>query len=526
MTLEHPEFLWALLALPLLWWLSRPPTPRKRVLTAHLQQWQLAMRALRRRPPRGSLLRFLLLAVAVAAAAFAAAGPVLPGTPGPDRLVVLLDASRSMAASTGGESAFARARQAVAARMATLPDHVDVTLLRCGGDLRRRHGEAARQLTDLGRPSGALGVDLAALADSLRDERTAVWTLTDGQAQVRVPKGGALDVFDARGDNASIVGVRVEDAWPLPQLQVAVDVMVHATDGVEVGLFARGAIEGGEERRVVPFRDSQLTTVRLDLRRTAAGGELEFRVVLADDVLPEDDARLVRLPPLPAPRIAVLADAEAGPFAAVAAKALADEVQGRVVPPTAGGEVGMLLVDGGAAELEPGAARAMTFGTRLGGAPEPEPWPSPEGIDWARQHPVTRGLDLSELRVDRAWRSVLPEGEVLLWAEQEGQQVPLGVLVQGRGTASMHFAFRLQDANLPLLAAFPQLLRRGFVRSYGDAAALVVEGRDPPAGELDLRYAQRAVSRPLPRFGEAGRSLARWGVVAGLLALGLRALVR
>lgn len=527
MNLAHPEFLWALLALPMLWWLSRPPRPQKQLLTAHLQQWQLAMKSLRRRPPRGSLLRFLLLSVAVAMAALAAAGPVLPGTPGPDRLVVLLDASRSMAAEKDGEAAFARARRALAARLPTLPEHVDVTLLRCGGDLRRRYGESARQLADLGGPAGALDVDLAGLADSLVDERTMVWTLTDGQAQVRVPQAGALDVVDARGPNAAIVGVRVQDAWPLPALQVAVDVVVHADEGVEVGMFARGAIDGGEERRVVVWRDSVVSTVRLDLRREAAGGELELRVALAGDVLGLDDARIVRLPPLPAPRIAVLADAEAGPFAAVAAQVLAEEVGGRVVPPTSGGEVGLLLVDGGAAEVRAGAVRAMTFGTRLAEGPaEPEVWNTPASIDWARDHELTRGLDLSELRVERAWRGVLPDGEVLLWADEEGARTPLGVLVQGDGLASVHFAFRLQDANLPLLAAFPQLLRRGFVRSYGEAATLTVAGEDPPAGERELRYAQPAQTRPLPPFGRAERSLARWCIVAGLLALGLRAFVR
>ena len=65
MILQHPEYLWALAALPLMWWMSRPPAPRRRVWTGHLEQWQLAMQSLRRRPPRGSWLRFVLLAVAL-----------------------------------------------------------------------------------------------------------------------------------------------------------------------------------------------------------------------------------------------------------------------------------------------------------------------------------------------------------------------------------------------------------------------------------------------------------------------------
>ena len=63
----------------------------------------------------------------------------------------------------------------------------------------------------------------------------------------------------------------------------------------------------------------------------------------------------------------------------MAATALAEEVGGRVVPPTAGGQVGLLLVDGGEVDLVAGAARAMTFGARLQGQPEPEAWPAPAG---------------------------------------------------------------------------------------------------------------------------------------------------
>ena len=526
MSFDRPELLWALAALPLLWWLARPPRPRRVLLSAHLEQWQLAMRALKRRPPRGSTLRLLLLALALIGATFAAAGPKTAGSLGPDRLVVLLDGSGSMAARRGEVSAFARARQEIERVLAQVPEHVDVTLLRCGGDLRRRYGAAARALSDLGPPAGDLDVDLAGLADALRDERTAVLVCTDGQGQQRLPRACAMQVFETRGDNAAITAVRVTDAWPLPTLAVEVDVRVCADGEAPLTVRASGPIEGAEEREVVAWRDGEVVTAGFELTRTAAGGALELRAELPGDVLATDDARVVRLPPLPAPRIAVLADAEAVPFAAVAAQALADEVQGRVVAPTRGGEVGLLLVDGGEAKLVPGAVRAMTFGTRLDGGSEPEVWQPGGGLEWARDHVVTRGLDLSELRVDRAWRDVLPDGEPLLWAGAGADRRPLAVLVQGDGVASLHFAFRLQDGNLPLLAAFPQLLRRGFVRSYGDAAALVVEGSPPPAGEVDLQDAVAGPSRPLPEFGGVERSLARWCLALGLLALGLRAFVR
>ena len=526
MTLERPEFLWALLLLPLMWWLSRPPAPKTAVLTAHLPQWQLAMHALRRRPPRGAWLRFLLLAAALLAACLAAAGARTPAKPGPDRLVVMLDASSSMAARRDGVSSFAAAQQLVRARLATVPEHVEVTLLRCGGSLRRRYGAAARALLDLGEPEGELAADLAGLAMSLRDERTEVWVVTDGQAQVRLPPRGALDVLDGRGPNASIVALRVEDEWPLPGLQVEVDVVVHAEPDRDVWVSALGAIEGGALRQPLVWQDSRVVTMTFDVQRLANGGRLEFTVDLAGDVMAADNACAVTLPALPAPRVAVHSGDDAGPFAAVAASALAAEVRGQVVPATAGGEVGLLVVDGGVAEVAAGQVRALTFGARLAADVALQPWLAPAGIDWDREHPLTQGPDLSELRIDRAWRGLLPDGEALLWSETDGEREPLAVLVEGDGVASVHFAFRLEDGNLPLLAAFPQLLRRAFVRSYGRAARVDVDHRPPPAGELDLRYAQRATSRPLADFGSPARGLAAWCLAAGLVALALRSLLR
>ena len=76
-------------------------------------------------------------------------------------VIFLVDGSGSMAARRGEVSAFVRARQEIERVLAQVPEHVDVTLLRCGGDLRRRYGAAARALSDLGPPAGDLDVDLS-----------------------------------------------------------------------------------------------------------------------------------------------------------------------------------------------------------------------------------------------------------------------------------------------------------------------------------------------------------------------------
>ena len=91
--LEHPERLWALLILPVLYWLARPPRPRRVVATAHLAVWDAALRRLGRRDARFRRLRFWLLAVAAIAVVFATAAPRLADRAGPRRYVVVLDRS-------------------------------------------------------------------------------------------------------------------------------------------------------------------------------------------------------------------------------------------------------------------------------------------------------------------------------------------------------------------------------------------------------------------------------------------------
>lgn len=531
MQLTEPQYLWALILLPLLWWLAQPPKPKKQVVSAHLAQWQLAMHALRRKPPRGSWLRFALLALALFAATIAAARPFQPAGVGPTKLVVLLDASASMAAKAGEKSVFARAMEHLRAGLAAVPEHVDVTVLRCGGDLLRRYGSAARQLQDLGVPAGSLDADLVQLANELMTDGSVVWTVTDGQGQAQLPQVGALRVLDTAGPNGVITAVRIVDAWPLPTLQIEVDVVAHATSQqVDASLHVHGAVREPQVMRVaLPSGRSQ--THKLSLQRSKSGGDLVIELRVASDRLQSDNRHTLRVPPLPAPRIAALADGDAGPFVRAAAAALAEEVGGEIVTIEAGQPVGLLLVDGGfvALQAENGELeqrRVLTFGTRLSQNAAPQPWLMPNPVDWSRTSELTRGLDLSELRIQRAWQDLLPDGEPFVWWVDGNRKVPLGVVVDQGDTASVHLAFRLEDSNLPLLPAFPQLLRRAFVRSYGKAQTSIATPQVPPLGERDLTARVQADDRPLPAFGQPEVVLTRWFVAAGLLALAFRAFVR
>lgn len=512
---------------PLLWWLSLPGRPRRQAWTPHLAQWRAAMAALRRRPPRLRRLRLVLLLVAAVLAVLAAGRPQVDAAPGPQRLVVVLDASASMAAvDAGGEPAFTRAEARLRQEFARLPGHVEVTVLRASSTLLRRHGASARALHDLGRPGGDLAVDLVGLASAIAaDPETVVWTLTDGQGQQALPTAGALTVVPSDGPNASMLALRIADQWPLPALAVEADVVLYAAEGRQVTVRAVGALVAAASVTVnlVP---GEPRTVSFALARLPAGGELRVELHADGDVLPLDDAQAVLLPPLPAREIGALIDGDSGPFAAVAAQALAEEIGGSVVSAEAGGEADFLLVDGGRVELQPGTARALVFGAQCAGAGELRPWSLPVAVDWDRTGPLTGGLDLSELRVAMAWHGVLPLGEPFLWADDGLGRQPLAVVVSGDGMASVHFAFRLQDGNLPLLPAFPQLLRRAFVLCHGAAARPVATTEALPAGEQDLRVRARAPDRPLPAFGAPGQDLTAWALAAAVLALALRACVR
>lgn len=520
--LTAPERLWWLILLPVLYWLALPPRPRRETLTAHLPQWLAAAARLRRRPPRFRRWRFLLLVLAVVGAVLAATGPSLPGTVGPSRLCVVVDSSASMAHRVGDRTAADAAIAALRTGLMNVPPHVEIVVVIAGGGVARRHGAAARAFADPLQPAGA-AVDLAAVVAAAGSEPdTAVWTITDGQSPP-LPEASALTLCGASGDNAAIAAVEVVDAWPLPELRLRVQLQSRSRAPWRGQLQAQGAIDAAGPFAVV-LQPEERQVAELPLRRTAAGGALTLELQMPGDVLPLDDRVVLALPPLPLPTIAVLGD-RTSPIVRTAVAVLADEVGGKVIEGDELSRAGFLFVEGGVAELPPGATRAIAFGCRSPAAPLPEVWPSPTIVDWDRQSPWTAGLDLSELEVAHALHGILPAGEpLLLGGGPGGERVPLLVAVPGERRA-LHFAFRLQDSNLALLPAFPQLLRRAFLGSFGAAHRIPAPQLPVPGTESDLR-ALPAVGRPLPAFGSPARDLGAYCLLAALLALAIRAYVR
>ena len=74
--------------------------------------------------------------------------------------------------------------------------------------------------------------------------------MTDGLGPSQPPTAGALTLVGGAAGNAAIVGLQIEDAWPLPEIGVAVDVQSDLDDGGPLRLVVTGAVEPVEPRVV------------------------------------------------------------------------------------------------------------------------------------------------------------------------------------------------------------------------------------------------------------------------------------
>ncbi len=518
--IDHPQRLWWLLTLPLILWLARPPRPQRLVLTSHLQQWLQAQKRLHRQPKRSQRLRLLLLLLAFVATIFAHAGLSLGGVSGPTHLVVLVDRSASM----GAGATWSQLQQALAKGLQEVPQSVQVRLGYCGQDLLVHR--AARHDPGI-LPEGRGALDLESLAASLSDQDTAVWTLTDGLGPSLAPRSGALTLLGEPRNNLALVSAQCHDSWPLPDVTLDLQVANFSNQAVTASLMVEGAVQDR------PSQDLDLAAgavldLRLELQRQQ-GGLLQISLQSADaDALPLDNSLSWQLPPPPAPGIAVLADQEGSPAIYAAAQALAMETEGQVLQldqftgPGADQSVGYLLVEGMALATPSKGMRLLSFGCRFA-AGEPATdllQAQPAVLDWDRSHPLTRGLDFSELRIQQALaRDFAPAaGTPLLW----GAQGPLLLACAGSDGTTVHSAFQLAHSNLALLPAFPQLLRRCYAHAQShraQAQAQALPGQLLDAAESDLRGAEaREEPRPLPAFAQEA-----WSLTLPLLALALLA---
>lgn len=526
-TLTSPErLLWLLPVVFVLWWLAQPPRPRVPLFTAHSAQWRLAMERARRKPPRFRALRWLLAVLASALLGIAATNPVSAAEDLPDRVVFLVDGSASSAAvDEAGDSAFTAAVRRVREVARSIPDHVDVEVVVARGDsLARWSDDAARLLADPGVPSGQMPASLETLASSLDAERTVVWAMGDGQAPWGLPpKNGLWTPVGRAAPNAALDVVEIVDSWPLSRILLRARVRSFSERRMVGTLRIEGAVVDPAERSVeLPPRAE--IPVEWSLDRVAAGGVLRAKLSLQGDALGSDDDCEFDLPALPRTRIAVQAEEEGEGFGAAAGKSLAAAVGGAVVEVSPGQPVGFLVVEGGSGSLPSDPGPMLAFGRKQGDA---QPWPAPLVVDWDRGDPTMAGLDLSELEIAHALRGSLPVGRALVTGQlPDGSTAPLAVVEEGSRGKAYHFAFRLQDSNLGLLAAFPQLLLRCFEQSQPGSRVVTKRTVEVPAGESDLTRIAPTSERNSVQWAREPADLSVWCAVIALALLALRSGVR
>ncbi|MGE3878684.1 MAG: hypothetical protein AB7I19_06470 [Planctomycetota bacterium] len=539
LTFDDPARGWLLVLVIVVWWLARPLRVRARILTAQVERWRAALMRLGRPRARPRPLRWILLALALGCAVFAATGPRLGARAGARRLVVALDRSPSMGATeSDGTSAYAQALEAirdlsgevstaVSLRVLTVGERLAVVDVGSPEEVERLpqvvDGEFGTTSTDAARRWTAVVDDLLQSAGAAAGD-LAVLTLTDARGSAELPARGALRILGSTRPNRGIASATLTDSWPSSAMSLAVTLWAPTDTRLPDLVVAGGArFEEGaaaEASSSARFEEGRWhATYRL---RRSVGGT--FSVTLPrhdDDALAVDDHVEFAIPPPSLGRIGVLHPADGAPDRDVtlAATWLADQVGGEVVdsgrdPSLA---VDAVLVDGGRLiDIPP---RAIAFGATLPGEATADAVAT-RVIGWDRNHPLTRGLDLADLVLDAAvpMRSLPPEAKVLI----EGERGPLLVAVESPARRALLFAFRPSASNLPLLSAFPQLLLRS-------VSFLAGPGPQPPpqtagigAGECDLRRQGPVADRALPPLSRPGESLAAIALASAAMLLALR----
>jgi hypothetical protein len=447
----RPGWLWLLLlAAPIvaLFLVRRRARP---VEVSSLLLWSRVLADEARRSWLGTLREFLALALnlaILAAVTLAAAGPArVTAEEAPETWLIVLDGGAAMAAPhPDGGTRFDRAREEAAAVIACAARTDRIALVRAGPSptLLAPVG-ATREMLLRALEDAAPGPGVADL--------DAATSLVGGADRIVViggedPGSGA---FVGTGDPAVNVGITDVDA-------------ARERDGPGTRITVRLANAGSEAARreiVVRGPEGRRASVMVDL----APGEKAERTVLLEpaseglatvllepsDVLPADDRATV--PVAPRRRLRILALAELPPFLAAALEAAGDAVDagsGRVdaipspLPPNT-----VVLVAG--REPPTGAESAWILD-----APGGEPRDAPAVTGWSSAHPVLRGLDLGNLGLRRA-RPIAPSsGEVALVTAEGGAIVTADETDDRR---VLRFRFRLEDGNLPVLAAFPLMVR-------------------------------------------------------------------
>jgi len=240
-SLANPQGLWLLCLLAPLLVLYVLKVRRQRVTVASTWLWQAAARDMLARSPwqrlRGRLL-LLLEALALLALGVALARPALSGGQlASEHVALVIDASASMLADSGGTPRIAEAKAAAVRVLAALPPGADVLLIEAGSE-PRVVGPADRDLTRVRARLQAL------TAGGVEGHLERAITLASEQLAQRGGSRRIVLISDEGGLAAPLPSTRV----PLSVVKVGVPVDNAAIVRIDVGRAPPRAGDGAADR--------------------------------------------------------------------------------------------------------------------------------------------------------------------------------------------------------------------------------------------------------------------------------------
>ncbi len=539
---------WLLLLalLPLFaWWLLRAPRKGAWRVTYRLEIWIRAARELKLLEPKGHFLRDLPLLAGLLLLCLVPSGPRWGARKGPATLLVVLDRSPSMGAPAGrGEekTRFQAALDRLASFLEEIPPNTEVRLLGTGGAAFLREGGRAGDFERWLPRAAAWGpasrgrARLAEVLAGLSPLRLPTLVLSDlagPEKGAAASLGKEVLCFRMGGpiSNGVLLDGRLLDTWPAPE--------------VKARFLLGGACKG--RSLVVRPHDGGKVLARLDLSRAAgrAGnpGRATFQAVLSwprragpvrvsldpPDRFAWDDVLLLDPPRAPSLRVALRApvpsEGAAPPVRSILRGLTAEG--GKVV--AEGEDPDLVVVQGGSLPGPPGPAGGgkapawLLLGTRVDGVTGPGRIDAPQVGAWDVEHPLLRGLDLSQLGI----RFALPAreggaaGRALVRA---GDGRPLLLAREGPPKV-VHLLFPVGRSTLGAQLLLPRFVHRCLAWFSGidpkGPPALRPGGARPDPEESDLSAAPEPPARPLPPFALPGKPLAPWLLLSALAFLAL-----
>ena len=470
MSFLNPAAFFFLLGIPAVILLHLLKIRRRQALVSSTLLWTDSLRDQQASAPFRRLkptLLLLLQILAILLLALALARPVRTVlVPGYERTVFILDVSASMQATDISGSRFAAAKAAVAAAIATLGAGQQAMLVASAQDAQvvvpftddretLRRGLAGLAALDVpGRLPEALRLAQANL--QVRSGTAAVEVFTDGAFEPpSVPDMGGAAVhwhrFGTRGRNVGITAFEARKTFfGAFDYQAFLSVANFTTETVSFDLTLTLAGRPIKTERV---------TLTPELKRSLVfpfvdneGGVLKATIGVDDDLAVDNQALAI----LPAPRPLNVLLVSAGN--AFLEKALAADSQVKVE--TGGPELlekkpqfDVAIIDGvQIARVPPG--RYLFVNTVPGGLPLEVQGKvqDPPIVDWDRNHPAMRYLDLSKVAIQEAMRvRPLGGGRALV----ESNLTPLIYAMDEGGIKAIVIGFDLYRTDLPLRVAFP-----------------------------------------------------------------------